>query len=206
MHDACSPEISPSDHDSAISRQRRTLRENALAARDALSPAQLESHTEAICVRLDQSFPQLASQRVAFCWPIRQEPDLRPLITRWIEAAHPDFRALLPVVDGPKRPLFFRRWTPDCDLQEDRYGIPTPIRGEVIAPDTLLIPVNAFDAQGYRLGYGGGFFDRTLASLRPRPFAIGIGFELARVDTIHPQAHDMRLDAIVTEAGVFRTS
>lgn len=203
MHDACSPEISPSDHDSAISAQRRSLRENALAARDALSPIQLESHTEAIRAHLERNFPQLAAQSVAFCWPIRKEPDLRPLIARWIEAGHPDFRALLPVVAGPKQPLIFRAWTPDCALQEDRYGIPAPIDGEPVTPDTLLIPVNAFDAQGYRLGYGGGFFDRTLASLMPRPFAIGIGFELARVDTIYPQTHDMRLDAIVTEAGVF---
>jgi 5,10-methenyltetrahydrofolate synthetase len=89
-------------------------------------------------------------------------------------------------------------------MQDDRYGIPTPIEGEFAVPEVLLIPVNAFDAQGYRLGYGGGFFDRTLAALNPAPLTIGVGFELSRVETIDPQAHDIRLDAIVTEAGVFR--
>ena len=112
--------------------------------------------------------------------------------------------ALLPVVTGPEQPLLFRAWQPDCAMTEDRYGIATPVEGAFIVPEVLLIPVNAFDAQGYRLGYGGGFFDRTLAALRPRPLAIGVGFELARVDTIHPCAHDTRLDAVVTETGVFR--
>ncbi len=87
-------------------------------------------------------------------------------------------------------------------MNEDRYGIPTPAAGDFLQPQALLIPLVAFDAAGYRLGYGGGFFDRTLASLHPRPLAIGVGFELNRVETIHPEAHDARLDAIVTEAGV----
>lgn len=85
----------------------------------------------------------------------------------------------------------------------DRYGIPTPERGEFEEPEALLIPVNAFDAEGYRIGYGGGFFDRTIAALARRPICIGVGFELARVASTYPQAHDIRLDAIVTENGVF---
>jgi 5,10-methenyltetrahydrofolate synthetase len=92
----------------------------------------------------------------------------------------------------------------------DRYGIPTPSSGNFVTPDALLLPVNAFDAAGYRLGYGGGYFDRTLAALnsaqqpvRPRPLAIGVGFELARVGSICPEPHDLPLDAMVTERGVF---
>jgi 5-formyltetrahydrofolate cyclo-ligase len=86
----------------------------------------------------------------------------------------------------------------------DRYGIPTPAHGDFLIPEVLLLPVNGFDAAGYRIGYGGGYFDRTLASLLPRPLVVGVGFELARLDSISPEPHDQRLDAMVTEAGVFR--
>lgn len=200
MHSGLAPENKTESKEST----RRSLRKQRLAAREALLPEQCERHSAAICAHLARAFPQLACQRVGFCWPIRNEPDVRPLLTIWLAAAHPGFMALLPVVDGPARPLVFRAWHPGCAMAEDSYGIPVPVDGPLAIPDCLLIPVNAFDPQGYRLGYGGGFFDRTLATLRPAPLAIGVGFELARVDTICPEAHDMRLDAIVTEAGVFR--
>ena len=183
---------------------RRALRERLLAAREALSPERCEQHSAAIRRHLRDAFPQLAAQRVAFCWPIRNEPDLRPLMADWLAAAQPGFMALLPVAEGPARPLVFRAWTPASAMTADYYGIPAPLEGEAATPQALLIPVNAFDAQGYRLGYGGGFFDRTLAALRPAPLSLGIGFELARVASVHPQAHDVALDAVVTEAGVFR--
>lgn len=89
----------------------------------------------------------------------------------------------------------------------DAYGIPYPAPAPdqdpslTLIPDVLLIPVNAFDRQGYRIGYGSGYFDRTLATLRPTPLTIGIGFELARVACIAPESHDIPLDIIVTEAG-----
>ena len=86
----------------------------------------------------------------------------------------------------------------------DSYGIPTPSCGEFITPEALLIPVNVFDAAGYRLGYGGGYFDRTLAALTPRPLAVGVGFETNRVASIRPQPHDQHLDWIITENGAFR--
>ena len=144
--------------------------------------------------------------RVGFCWPIQNEPDLRPLLAEWRAAARPGFAALLPVVVAPATPLAFRAWDERTPLVEDRYGIPYPAEGPFERPEALLIPVNAFDAEGYRLGYGGGFFDRTLAGLEPRPLAIGVGFELARVESIVPGAHDIALDAVVTEAGIFRPS
>ena len=199
-----SPEKSADMTSESVRSGRRLLRKHALAAREALISVQYENFSAAVREHLAQAFPQLATQRVGFCWPIRNEPDLRPLMQRWRTAGHPGFMALLPVVTAPEQLLLFRAWQPGGAMIEDRYGIATPVEGAFIVPEVLLIPVNAFDAQGYRLGYGGGFFDRTLAALRPRPLAIGVGFELARVDTIHPCAHDTRLDAIVTETGVFR--
>ncbi|WP_319242159.1 5-formyltetrahydrofolate cyclo-ligase [uncultured Propionivibrio sp.] len=200
------PEISPENDVGDTRIARRNLRAHVLSAREALTPKQHEAHSAAVCAGLEQAFPELISQRVGFCWPIRNEPDLRPLIARWTAAAQPGFMALLPVVEAPDRPLAFRRWRPGEALQPDRYGIPTPVTGEMAVPEVLLIPVNAFDREGFRLGYGGGFFDRTLALLQPRPLAIGIGFDLARVDTIFPAKHDMRLDAVVTETGVLSFS
>ena len=76
--------------------------------------------------------------------------------------------------------------------------------GDWLQPELILLPLNGFDAAGYRLGYGGGFFDRTLAALSPRPLAVGVGFEINRLESIHPETHDQRLDWLVTEAGVFK--
>ncbi|MBL8420260.1 MAG: 5-formyltetrahydrofolate cyclo-ligase [Dechloromonas sp.] len=137
----------------------------------------------------------------AFCWPIRNEPDVRALLTRWAEDG---VRAALPVVVAENTPLRFREWTPDGPLKADRYGIPTPIAGDWLTPDLILLPLNGFDGAGYRLGYGGGYFDRTLAALVPRPLAVGVGFEINRIDSIQPEPHDQRLDWIITEDGAFR--
>ncbi|MRR51927.1 MAG: 5-formyltetrahydrofolate cyclo-ligase, partial [Rhodocyclaceae bacterium] len=115
------------------------------------------------------------------------------------------WRLALPVVTIPNAPLAFRAWTPATATSKDRYGIPTPLDGDWLTPTVLLLPLVAFDNAGYRLGYGGGYFDRTLAAMVPSPLAVGLGFELARVPSIHPEPHDMRLDAIITEAGVMKT-
>jgi len=184
---------------------RRTLRRDLVERRQALAADDCRRLSQAVCAHLAGAFPQLAGQRVGFCWPVHNEPDLRPLILSWLAAGQPGFAALLPVVISPGEALAFRAWTPDSPLSNDRHGIPTPTAGEFLVPQALLIPVNAFDAAGYRIGYGGGYFDRTLAALVPAPLSIGVGFELARVASVRPEAHDVRLDAMVTEAGVFRS-
>lgn len=184
---------------------RRALRRQGIAQRMALPADVHQALSARLCASIAQAFPQLCRMRVAFCWPVQNEPDLRPLMQSWLAEAVPGFAALLPVVVDAGSALAFRAWTPEIVMNIDRYGIPAPASGEFLTPEALLIPVNAFDAEGYRLGYGGGFFDRTLATLEPTPLSIGVGFELARVDSIHPEAHDMRLDAIVTEAAVRHT-
>jgi 5,10-methenyltetrahydrofolate synthetase len=183
---------------------RNALRQQLINSRLAQPHAVYVRHSATICAHIRENFPYLARMRVGFCWPIKNEPDLRPLMSSWLSENAADFVALLPVVVDAGAPLVFRRWTPDCRMAADRYGIPTPVDGDFVQPDALLIPVNAFDAAGFRLGYGGGFFDRTLAALGPDTQSIGVGFELARIDSIVPEAHDVRLDAMITEAGVFR--
>jgi 5,10-methenyltetrahydrofolate synthetase len=178
---------------------RRGLRRDMVARRAALTDA---GHAALSARIVAHALATLALPGVAaFCWPIKHEPDVRALLASWAEAGT---RTALPVVVGAGQPLAFREWTPATPLAPDRYGIPTPTAGEWLTPELILLPLNGFDAAGYRLGYGGGYFDRTLAALRPRPLAVGVGFEINRVDSIRPEAHDQRLDWIVTENGAFR--
>ncbi len=185
--------------------KRHALRRELIARRLAMSTDEWSAGCVRVRTHLAAGLPELATMMVAFCWPQKHEPDLRPLIETWIRARQPGFAALLPVVVGTRQPLAFRAWTPQTPMTIDRYGIPTPAAGDFVFPQAILLPVNGFDAAGHRIGYGGGYFDRTLASLQPRPLAIGVGFELARLDSIEPESHDQRLEWIVTEEGVFRT-
>lgn len=194
----------------AAPEQRRGLRRALIERREALSTEAVGLASAMVSAALRAHFPQLPAQRVAFCWPMRNEIDLRPLMLSWLKAARPGFQPLLPVVVAAAQPLAFRAWVPPgfgqppTPLAVDRHGIPYPASGDFVSPEVLLIPVNAVDAAGYRLGYGGGYFDRTLAAMTPRPLAIGIGFDFARVPTVWPQAHDEPLTALVTDSTVVR--
>lgn len=137
---------------------------------------------------------------IAFCWPIRSEFDARSLLRHFL--LDRGWTACIPVVEQVDRPMVFRVWSPDGAMARDVHGIPIPAAGPCCHPDVILLPLVAFDGRGYRLGYGGGYFDRTLAVLNPRPWTIGVGYELGRVDTIRPEPHDVPLDFCVTEAGV----
>ncbi len=185
---------------------RAELRGRAIAAREALSHEEQARLSAALEQQLEpflNALTDTASIRtLGFCWPFRAEFDARPLVTRWL-SVHEAHYACLPIVLERTAPLAFRAWVPKSEMAEGRHGIHIPSEGEALQPDAILIPLNAFDEAGYRLGYGGGYFDRTLASLQPRPLAIGVGFELARMQSIYPQAHDLHMDYIVTEAGVF---
>jgi 5,10-methenyltetrahydrofolate synthetase len=180
---------------------RRALRREMVERRSVLSDA---THADLSSRIVDHVLAGLPLPRVfAFCWPIKHEPDVRAVVERWAELGA---TAALPVVVAEDAPLAFRAWTAETLLAPDRYGIPTPVSGEFVQPELILLPLNGFDAAGYRLGYGGGYFDRTLVALSPRPLVVGIGFETNRLDSIRPEGHDQRLDWIITEAGSFRVS
>ncbi|MCB1960711.1 MAG: 5-formyltetrahydrofolate cyclo-ligase [Rhodocyclaceae bacterium] len=180
---------------------RKQLRRDAIAAREALDDSARALRDAPLRAALAALIDELAPTVLGFCWPYRGEPDLRALVTRWL-AAGTARRAALPVVDAATRTMRFRQWTRNSEMIPDRHGIPMPARGATLTPTHLLIPLNAFDALGYRLGYGAGYFDRCLAALDPAPVAIGVGYELGRVATTHPQAHDRPMDWLVTEAGI----
>ena len=176
---------------------RRQLRQKMIQRRLKLSFADYTARSAALCTQLETHFAAWQQLIVGFYWPIKNEPDVRPWIERLLTRGG---RAVLPVVLDRKAPLKFREWRPGQTLAEDDYGIPFPATGTFLQPQALLLPLNAFDAQGFRLGYGAGFFDRTLASLTPSPLTIGCGFDFQRVESIVPQGHDIPMRGIVTES------
>ncbi len=184
----------------ALRAWRRATREALIAARLALPHATLQAHRERIDRHLERRFPDLADGVVAFCWPYRNEYDGRFLVRRLRERGA---LTALPVVVAPRTPLIFREWHPGVLLAHGVYDIPYPAEGLAVHPTTVLLPMNGFDGAGYRLGYGGGFFDRTLAAQVDRPRVIGVTYELARLPTIHPQPWDIPMDYVVTEQGVY---
>ncbi len=135
-------------------------------------------------------------------WPHRGEYDPIPLAAAHIERGG---QVALPVVVARAQPLEYRPWCPDVAMAPGKlsFGIPEPVYGPAVVPDLLLVPLLGFDGAGYRLGYGGGYFDRTLAACSTRPRSIGVGFEIGRLPSIRPLPHDIPLDVIVTEAGSF---
>lgn len=179
--------------------ERRALRKRALAAREALPAALHDTLTQRIIEHLEALLAELSPRVLAFCWPYRAEPDLRPFVERWLTQA-PGRIAALPVALEADAPLVFRAWAPGGEMAVDRHGIPIPAHGEAVAPEVLLVPVNVFDAGGFRLGYGGGYFDRTLAASAPRPAAIGVGLDRMQVSGFRPEPHDVPMTFIVTES------
>ena len=190
------------EHTAESSVFRAALRREKLAARLALDAARHSGLSAAIEGHLESLLDQHMPQTVAICAPVQGEFDARPLVTRLIAYG---WRAAMPVVDTAAAPMAFRAWQADSPMTRDRHGIPIPAERISASPDLILLPLVAFDARGYRLGYGGGYFDRTLAAMVLRPYTIGIGFELARSESIRPEKHDIALDVIVTDAGVFYT-
>jgi len=178
---------------------RRERRRERIAERKQLPDADRRGRNAAIDSWLEAGFAPLGGRRVGFCWPFAAEPEPRFAIRRWRAQGS---RAALPVVVAPRTPLEFREWWPGAPMASGVYDIPYPVDTPTLELDAVLVPVNGFDEAGYRLGYGGGYFDRTLAALARRPVCIGLGYETARMATIHPQPHDIPFDFIVTEAGI----
>jgi 5,10-methenyltetrahydrofolate synthetase len=134
-------------------------------------------------------------------WPIKGEFDALPALYRWSEA-DPRRRIGLPVIDRETKQLDFHVWYPGCPMEEDAYGIPKPKDTERFRPLLLLVPCVGFGPGGLRLGYGGGFYDRTLAALDPRPVTVGVGYAHGFVPWLEAEPHDVPLDVLLTEDGV----
>jgi 5-formyltetrahydrofolate cyclo-ligase len=133
-------------------------------------------------------------------WPFRGEIDVRELAHQHIAAGGV---VALPVVVAEHAAVEFWRWRPEVPMERGRFNIPIPGERDVVTPDVLIVPLVCFDRAGYRLGYGGGYYDRTLAAAAHRPHTIGIAFAEAELETICPQPHDIPMSRIVTERFAF---
>jgi 5,10-methenyltetrahydrofolate synthetase len=134
-------------------------------------------------------------------WSIKGEFDALPALYRWSEA-HEERRIGLPVIDRDTKQLRFHVWYPGCPMEEDAYGIPKPKDTPEFQPQLLLVPCVGFGPGGLRLGYGGGFYDRTLATVQPRPVTVGVGYAHGFVPWLEAEPHDVPLDVVLTEDGV----
>ena len=178
---------------------RKARRGEMLAQRRAVAQPVRQAWNERMTALLTTGFPLLREMAVGFYWPFQGEFDPRFAISRWRKQGAV---AALPVVTQKGSPLEFREWWPGVATRRGVFDLPVPEGTALLRPQALLIPPIGFDAQGYRLGYGGGYFDRTLSALSPQPLKIAVAFELSRIDTIHPQPHDIPMDFVVTEKGI----
>ena len=184
-----------------LKRWRSAERTRLIAAREALDREMLETLRERIDRHILDGFSTLARGVLAFCWPIRGEYDARHLARTLRERGA---LTALPAIVAKDKPLAFREWHPGVELALGALDIPYPAASPEVLPDHVLLPMNGWDESGYRLGYGAGYFDRTLAALQRRPLVIGVTYELARLPTIHPQSWDIPMDWVVTERGRYR--
>ena len=185
-----------------VARWRKAERTRLLDTRRALSVEARRDWGQALMRDLHSLLPHVpgwgAGTVFSAYWPIKGEADLRPLMA---DLHAQGIRIALPLVETKAAPLVFRQWTPDTTMVRGDWNIPVPPPDSpVVTPLVSLAPLVGWEDGGYRLGYGGGYFDRTLAGLHP--FTIGVGLQSARLATIFPQPHDIALNVIVTEDGV----
>jgi 5,10-methenyltetrahydrofolate synthetase len=178
-----------------VARWRKAERARLIEARLAI-PAEVRTEMAAkIAEQLDAEIGDVSGKTVSLYWPFRGEPDLRPWMASVVERGG---RTALPVVVEKAHPLVFRAYRPGDRLEKGVWNIPIPAEGESVVPDVVISPLVGVDPANYRLGYGGGFFDRTLAALPKKPLVIGVGYDMQRIATIYPQPHDIPMDRIVT--------
>ena len=169
-----------------------------------LQAASTPEHNAALGVRLLDALKHYGVDTVGFYWPLGGEFDARPTMSAWL-AGGARREASLPVVKERGVPLEFHAWTPDTPMKIGHHKIAEPTTGRRMLPELLLIPCVGFDIDGYRLGYGGGYYDRTLAAWpgSKKPLTVGVAYEACRTHALQREAHDIALDLIVTEAGTY---
>ncbi|MDW6023353.1 5-formyltetrahydrofolate cyclo-ligase [Mesorhizobium sp. BAC0120] len=179
-----------------ISRWRKAERKRLIDERLALTPEERQIRSGRIASLLDSTIGNFAGRIVGSYWPFRGEPDLRNWGIMIIERGG---RIALPVVVQKGWPLEYRTWSPGDPLERGFWNMLVPARGSAVQPDIVIAPVVGFDDANYRLGYGGGFFDRTLATMTRKPLSIGVGYAQSWIPTVYPQHHDVPMDVIVTD-------
>ena len=185
--------------DADIELTKSALRQRAREQR-ARIPADVHAEAaKSVAKHFFDAITLLPGAVVAAYWPIRDELDCRAVLTRLVDSGQP---VCLPVVRGNEEPLELRLWEEGAALYPSGFGTLAPAETAPLAePDVILVPLLAFDKLGTRLGYGGGYYDRTLAVLGHRPKLIGFAFSAQELDHIPRLAHDVPLHAVITEQG-----
>ena len=182
---------------------RKKKRIELLAYREAVINNDRIRWSIEISSLLENGFPVLCKSTVGFYWSYRGEYDPQPVMS----ALQSRGAVLaLPEIEGKGRPLCFRRWWEEAPMKMGSYNIPVTDNTERVMVNAMIVPMLGFDTQGYRLGYGGGYYDRTISGIDPTPLVIGVAFEILRLEDIYPRPHDVAMDFIVTEAGIFQVS
>jgi 5,10-methenyltetrahydrofolate synthetase len=193
-------ELDPSIACNPGAKSKKALRQTLLEAR--LDAAREPASAEALKHQVLDVLTRYEPACVGFYWPLAGEFDAREAIAGWL-ASDAKRQAGLPVIHQVGGSLAFHAWAPDMTMKTGHHKIPEPDSGRVVIPDLLLVPCVGFDETGYRLGYGGGYYDRTLAVWpgATKPVTVGIAYDACRTDALQHEAHDIPLDAIVTETG-----
>lgn len=181
------------------SRDKKTLRRQLQAEREGL----IDRHQRGMHLQEVLRVWLLGRQdhAIGAYWPIKGEFDTLPALFRWSEA-DAKRRIGLPVVDKQTKRLSFQVWYPGCEMEDDAYGIPKPKGTPVFEPTLLLVPCVGYGPGGVRLGYGGGFYDRTLARLRPRPYTVGLAYSQGFLPWLQAEPHDVPLNTVLTDEGL----
>ncbi|QDB99512.1 5-formyltetrahydrofolate cyclo-ligase [Mesorhizobium sp. 8] len=197
MHELDPAFRAPATMPAEVRRWRKAERERLIQARLALSADTRAAMAARIAEGLDAVIGDVAGKMVSLYWPFRGEPDMRP----WMASVNArGGRTALPLVVEKGHPLVFRAWKAGEPLEKGVWNIPIPSQGDPVLPDIVISPIVGIDPDNYRLGYGGGFYDRTLAAMPRKPLVIGIGYDLQRIPTIYPQQYDIPMDRFVSEA------
>lgn len=178
---------------------RRDQRARLLTARTALPSAARRDLAGRVLDNLDRLMARHGVDVLGIYWPIKREIS----VLDWAAtlAARRHIRLALPVVTKPRAPLEYWLWSPNARMTRGIWSIPVPAERTVVAPDVVLAPLVGFQGR-WRLGYGGGYFDRTLAAGKPAPAAIGIGFDLLEIEGFSPRPHDIPMQSVVTESRI----
>lgn len=178
---------------------RRQQRQRLIDERMAMPVSLRLEQGETAKQHLIEAVDIAAHRTLGIYWPMRGEMDVRDIARAHVEAGG---IAALPVVVERNAAVEFWRWWPGMKMDKGIWDIPIPAGRELVHPDLLIVPLVGFDSGCYRLGYGGGYYDRTIAAANPRPLCLGLGFSVAALPGIFPQPHDIPMQMIVTERGV----
>ena len=178
---------------------RQEQRKRLLRERAEISDKEREAMELAVNATLKRVLDKRAATSLSIYWPIKGELDCRGLAD---ELLRQGWTLSVPVINDKTKCLGFAQWEPAMAMVAGTWNIPVPAWQHWVQPEILIVPLVGFDRKNYRLGYGGGYYDRTLASISGKFETIGVGMELGRLETIEPHEADIPMDIIITETGL----